>query len=585
MVGNSWYQPGSDTLDGGAGDDQMTGSSGTIYLVGKGDGQDSIWQSEDAPGNNTLQFKAGVASSEVTLAISGEDLIIGYRTTLDQIVAYNFYADGSSTNSANPVQQFKFADGTVWSLATIDARVHQTNHAPTLVSPVADRAVAQGAPFSFAISATAFSDNDPGDVLSYAATLADGSPLPNWLVFDPASRVFSGAAPASGTTSIRVVASDGVLQASDDFEIVATLQNLTLTGTAAADTLRGGAGNDSLNGAGANDSLIGGAGNDTLDGGTGNDTMLGGTGDDTYIVNVATDVVTELANEGIDTVQSSATLTIAANVENLTLTGSSTISGTGNGLDNLLKGNSANNTLTGGAGNDTLDGGSGNDTMLGGTGNDTFVVNVSTDVVTENASEGTDTIQSAVTLTLGNNVENLTLTGSNAINATGNTLANTLLGNSGANVLTGAAGDDIYDGGAGNDTFNDSVTTSNDTYLWGIGSGMDTLTDAGGSLDHIDLYAGVAKSQLKFVKNANNLELSILGQTDKLTIKNWYVGSANQIEEFRLSDGSKVLASQVNGLVSAMAAFVPMDSTINETKTRFIDMPISNPQGPPHAWM
>jgi hypothetical protein len=113
------------------------------------------------------------------------------------------------------------------------------------------------------------------------------------------------------------------------------------------------------------------------------------------------------------------------------------------------------------------------------------------------------------------------------------------------------------------------------------------LTDAGGSLDHIDLYAGIAKSQLKFVKNANDLVLSVLGQTDKLTIKNWYVGTANQIEEFRLSDGAKVLAPEVNGLLSAMTAFVPMGSSISgsETKTRLIDMPISNPQVPHQAWM
>ena len=69
------------------------------------------------------------------------------------------------------------------------------------------------------------------------------------------------------------------------------------------------------------------------------------------------------------------------------------------------------------------------------------------------------------------------------------------------------------------------------------------------------------------------------------TIKNWYVGTANQIEEFRLSDGSKVMASEVNGLLSAMAAFAPMDSSVNQPKTRFIDMPISNPQAPREAWM
>ena len=103
--------------------------------------------------------------------------------------------------------------------------------------------------------------------------------------------------------------------------------------------------------------------------------------------------------------------------------------------------------------------------------------------------------------------------------------------------------------------FTDTSTTSNDTYRWGTGSGLDTLTDSGGTLDHVDLFAGITKSQLKFVKNGNNLELSVTGQTDKLTINSWYVSSANQIEEFRRGDGSKVLASEVQGLLSAMAAF------------------------------
>ena len=63
------------------------------------------------------------------------------------------------------------------------------------------------------------------------------------------------------------------------------------------------------------------------------------------------------------------------------------------------------------------------------------------------------------------------------------------------------------------------------------------------------------KAQLKFVQNANNLELSVIGQTDKLVIGNWYASAANQVEEFRLDDGSKVLASEVQGLLSAMAVF------------------------------
>ncbi len=104
--------------------------------------------------------------------------------------------------------------------------------------------------------------------------------------------------------------------------------------------------------------------------------MAGGLGNDIYVVDNVGDVVTENANEGTDTIQSSVTYTASANVENLTLTGTTAINGTGNALDNVLTGNSAANTLTGGAGNDTLNGGAGIDTMVGGAGDDTYVVDV-----------------------------------------------------------------------------------------------------------------------------------------------------------------------------------------------------------------
>ena len=95
----------------------------------------------------------------------------------------------------------------------------------------------------------------------------------------------------------------------------------------------------------------------------------------------------------------------------------------------------------------------GADTLRGGGGNDTYVVDNAGDVVTENAGEGTDLVQSSLTYTLGANVENLTLTGAAAINATGNTLDNILTGNTANNVLTGGAGNDTMRGGAGNDTY------------------------------------------------------------------------------------------------------------------------------------
>jgi serralysin len=101
--------------------------------------------------------------------------------------------------------------------------------------------------------------------------------------------------------------------------------------------------------------------------------MVGGTGNDTYLVDKTSDVVIENGGEGTDTLLSSVTFTLSANVENLTLTGTSAINGTGNGDNNLILGNSAKNVLSGLAGDDTLVSGGGLDSFTGGLGADHFV--------------------------------------------------------------------------------------------------------------------------------------------------------------------------------------------------------------------
>jgi Ca2+-binding RTX toxin-like protein len=140
-----------------------------------------------------------------------------------------------------------------------------------------------------------------------------------------------------------------------------------------------------------NNVLQGWGGNDTLDGGSGSDTMVGFAGNDTYIVDNADDTVTENAAEGTDSVLSSVTHTLSANVENLTLTGVANSNATGNNL---------NNNLTGNSGNNILDGGAGADAMVGNGGNDTYVVNDAGDVVDESFDDGTDTVLSSINYTL-----------------------------------------------------------------------------------------------------------------------------------------------------------------------------------------
>jgi Ca2+-binding RTX toxin-like protein len=331
-----------------------------------------------------------------------------------------------------------------------------------------------------------------------------------------------------------------------------------VNGTAGADTLLGTALDDQLFGLDGNDTLTGAAGNDLLDGGMGNDTMSGGAGNDVYVVNATTDVITELLNEGVDTVRSAVTWTLGSNLENLFLTGTGAINGTGNSLDNRLIGNSAANTLNGGAGADFME---------GGLGNDTYQVDNVADVVRELASEGTDTVKSSLSWTLGANLENLTLLGTTAINGTGNELNNTITGNAGANILSGGSGNDTLNAGAGDDTLigglgNDNLTggAGADTYQFGRGEGVDTLVENDATVgvsDRLLFGANVAANQLWFVRNGNNLEVSIVGSNDRVVLSNWYLGSAYHVERFQLAGGQSLTDTNVQNLVQAMAAFAP----------------------------
>jgi Ca2+-binding RTX toxin-like protein len=171
--------------------------------------------------------------------------------------------------------------------------------------------------------------------------------------------------------------------------------------------------------------------------------------------------------------------TLGSDSNNLTLSGSADINGTGNSLANTIVGNSANNILKGGAGADLLNGGGGSDTMFGGHHDDTYVVDSLGDVVKENSGEGIDTVRSSISYILPANVENLTLTGTTSITGTGNSLANVIIGNSGNNILAGLHGADVLNGGTGTDKADYSVSASgvNVSLATGRGKGGDAEGD------------------------------------------------------------------------------------------------------------
>jgi Ca2+-binding RTX toxin-like protein len=246
-----------------------------------------------------------------------------------------------------------------------------------------------------------------------------------------------------------------LVQSSVTFSLaaIANVENLTLLGTIAIN----GTGNSLIN------SITGNSGNNILDGGAGVDKLLGGLGSDTYIVDSITDTITEYLEGGTDLIQSSVTFSLAAiaNVENLILTGTTAINGTGNLLINSITGNSGNNILDGGAGADTMTGGAGDDTYY--VDNYNFFNKIG-DLVIESSGAGTDKViynASSQFFTLYDNVENFMMAGSKGINVSGNSLNNIIIGGLGNDNIDGGLGADILTGGLGKNHFN--FSSANDS--------------------------------------------------------------------------------------------------------------------------
>lgn len=611
-----------DLIEGGSGNDTLNGRGGNdIYGFSKGDGADTINEYETKTtsytttewrvyttfefngqfmvpvtsgyyaninhtntvelqnGNDTIQL--GTDINNIDVERSGNDLILALRDTgntasievlSDRITIKNF------NNVNSTIENMSFSDGTTvainsWQIGTAandslngNSRMYggrgDDSYIVDSTSDIIIENINAGIDTVESNISYTLGNNLENLTLIGTATIdGTGNTLNNTLNGNSGNNVLNGGGGVdilkgrlgndtyvvdTTTDSIMENLNEGTdaVQSSISYTLGTNLENLTLTGISAIK----GVGNS------LNNVIVGNSGNNILDGGMGADTLKGGAGNDTYSIDNVGDIVTENLNEGTDSVQSSVSYALGANIENLTLIGTDAINVTGNELNNTLNGNSGNNILNGGTGADT---------MLGGAGNDSYIVDNTADVVSEKVNAGIDTIQSSVTYTLGENVENLTLIGSSAINATGNTLANVLYGNDGSNILDGARGNDALYG-----------TGGNDTYVFNKGSGSDNISDNstvqvrvrrgwfGSSYQTYQTYAGndtvqfgegISSKSVALFQRGTDLMISY-GNGDIVTIAN-QSNINNAIEKFTLADGNYLTSNDMNLIIQSMNSY------------------------------
>jgi Ca2+-binding RTX toxin-like protein len=484
-------EDGADTLTGGADDDVLVGGEDSdTYTIALGDGHDAIY--DESGTLDTLVFGPGITAAEVSVARDLDAIVLTLPGGAQSVRLGDWYY----TSQAR-IERVLFDDGTQWSDAQLEALAGGPNTAPVLVSALPDLTARVGVPFDYLVPLGTFFDPDAGDALFLTAARPGGEPLPWWwLSFDGTRFTGTPSETDLGNIEVEVSAYDGAgAWVSDTFILRVTNANaapvldqplpdasgqedVAFTYTVAADAFSDPDPGDTLtysallDGGGALPAWL------AFNASTRSFSGTPGYGEGgSFAIRVT---ATDSAQESVyDEFQ----LVIAPQAPR------------------SLTGTSGPDTLSGGSGNDSLDGKAGADTLIGRLGDDTYIVDNAADLVIEQANEGLDTIQSSVSFTLPDHVEQLILlTGSN-LTGTGNALANLLTGNAGANTLDGGAGNDVIDGGSGadslygsdgDDTFLVAGYDPNAVDLFNGGDGFDQiLGGAGDDVIRVNSYQGV----------------------------------------------------------------------------------------------
>lgn len=409
IVGND----GNNILNGKAGIDSLDGGEGSdIYQIDLAtDHQAAEISDEGSTGTDEIRYTATVASTLNLYAgdMGIERVVIGTGTGANAIVtattALNVNASAltnalimmgnSGANILLGTSYDDFIDGGIGG-----DKLTGGNGMDTLRGGAGNDIYVMNAATEH-LTSEILDSSGTADELRFASTITDDT-LVVYAADIGIERVVIGTgiaatAVSTATTTLNVDASP----APNGLVIIGNAGGNNLIGTTFTDSITGGAGNDTLEG---------GFGNDTLNGGIGIDTLNGGAGNDVYIVDNALDQIVEDTNNGIDIVQASVSYSLGINLENLTLTGTAVINGTGNDSANWITGNSSPNILLGNdgsdnllglTGNDRLNGGGGDDVLVGGAGNDELTGGDGADIfwfnTTANATSNKDTIIDFVT--------------------------------------------------------------------------------------------------------------------------------------------------------------------------------------------
>ena len=412
---------GNDTLSGGGGNDVLIGLAGNDTLDG-GDGNDLL---NGGLGDDTLIGGAGIDTA--TYADSTVGVTVSLAVTGAQ-------ATGAGSDTISGVENL--VGSTFDDTLTGDAGANR------IEGGAGNDTVSGGAGSDVLLGQAGNDTLDGGDGDDSLTGGAGDDTLTGGAGIDTA--VYSDAA-AGVTVNLGITVAQATGMGNDTLNGIENLIgsdfNDILTGDAGANRIDAGAGNDTVSG---------GAGDDVLIGGAGIDTLFYGDLTNAVQINLGAGQVNAGAQGGSDQVSGFENVILGSGddvflgdtLDNFVLGGAGDDQLFGNDGNDLLYGGIGTDQLFGGAGNDLLDGGIGADFLDGGAGDDRYVIDNAGDQISEFGGGGTDTVLASISYVLGTNLENLVLTGTAALNATGNDGNNVLIGNAGRNVLAGGAGDD-----------------------------------------------------------------------------------------------------------------------------------------------